>query len=42
MMYLIAIVNFAYAPLMFFLRKLPENPPVTQKEVRKSKFNLFF
>ncbi|KAE9555950.1 hypothetical protein FO519_000806 [Halicephalobus sp. NKZ332] len=32
MMYLIAFVNFAYAPLMFFLRKLPENPPAPQKE----------
>jgi hypothetical protein len=27
MMYIIALVNFAYAPLMFFLRKLPETLP---------------
>jgi hypothetical protein len=27
MMYIIALVNFAYAPLMFFLRKLPERLP---------------
>ncbi|KAH7728857.1 Protein CAT-1 a [Aphelenchoides avenae] len=27
MMYLIALINFLYAPLMFFLRKLPETVP---------------
>ncbi|KAI6192300.1 Vesicular acetylcholine transporter unc-17 family protein [Aphelenchoides bicaudatus] len=27
MMYIIALVNFAYAPLMFFLRKLPKTIP---------------
>lgn len=27
MMYLIALINFLYAPLMFFLRKLPESVP---------------
>uniref|UniRef100_A0A914DT09 Major facilitator superfamily (MFS) profile domain-containing protein n=1 Tax=Acrobeloides nanus TaxID=290746 RepID=A0A914DT09_9BILA len=27
MMYIIALINFLYAPLMFFLRKLPERVP---------------
>jgi hypothetical protein len=33
MMYIIALVNFAYAPLMFFLRKLPETLPEKPAEV---------
>ena len=31
MMYLIAVINFAYAPLMFLLRTLPENVPATKE-----------
>uniref|UniRef100_A0A7E4VGT4 MFS domain-containing protein n=1 Tax=Panagrellus redivivus TaxID=6233 RepID=A0A7E4VGT4_PANRE len=33
MMYLIAVINFAYAPLLLFLRKLPEHPPIKENGV---------
>lgn len=33
MMYIIALVNFAYAPLMFFLRKLPDTLPEKPTDV---------
>ncbi|KAI1705552.1 major facilitator superfamily domain-containing protein [Ditylenchus destructor] len=32
MMYMIAIINFLYAPLMFFLRTIPENIPTPKEE----------
>ncbi|CAD5234006.1 unnamed protein product [Bursaphelenchus xylophilus] len=39
MLYMIALINFAYAPLMFMLRKLPRTLPEDRKEQKEVENN---